>query len=306
LKNYALAICISFVLLGCKSTFDEGKAPLSGDSDVYAEPLIKQLRSHTNFQIVYLEDDGLSVPKENANLGPWKESYRTGKYEMPVIQGIIQDQKWIETTTDWPKHNQSLAVDIAHMADFPSDYINKTITTSAMYNGFTIGVHPATGGGADFHGEMVYNLWIYSRQMNETDGTLSPSVLISTKKPNDAGPEVLGGVPDALPGNRLVVGYGFRLSHGTFKTMWLYTAPYNATTKRLEINDVNDIIIYVREPSHKMGQDALTAPQMVIRTWDLYQYVEPLKRTFVTGLSMTSSGNGKNVIRLGIQYATIY
>jgi hypothetical protein len=159
----------------------------------------------------------------------------------------------------------------------------------------------ATGVGADYHNKNVHNFWM-TGVLKYADGSLGGNVRFTTANYGEENTfEVIAELAQTLIPRRVVIGYGFRLKDSKFKTFWLYTAPYNAAARRVVINEVDDVVIYV--PYSKHGDRPTDNPQMIVRTFDYCDQHQQLVRAFVTGIGMTT--NSSTVTRLGIQITTV-
>ncbi len=99
-----------------------------------------------------------------------------------------------------------------------------------------------------------------------------------------------------------MIGYGVTVRNDNVQTLWIYTAPYDEATQRIVVNSVNDVHILLQNPTPAGAQPGNNI-EMVIRTFDRIDQVEPFRRTFVTGIGASVSND--NIQRLGMRITTI-
>lgn len=309
-RNLVLWLLFSGILLsGCteKNLMDDSLLtdPVSG-----FDQKLDELRQFKDFPVVYYDPEefkgkAFEVYDAETSAQIDKDLRGTQSASNPGTQ--IVEQRWYETEIQIPPNgwNNITRIYASYVGTEKwtrPDNRHKHFQTTAYQEWYGPNFYPMVGAGADFHNGIVYNMWL-SGSLMYADGTLGGNVIFTTAKPGDSSPEVFFETSAQTFPRRVVIGLGYKLSGGKFVTQWTYTAPYDPVSRRLAVTVPTDIWIYI--PTHKNGSSASDTPQMIVRSWDYCDEWQQFVRTYVTGVSMTTRGDGKGLERFGLQFTTI-
>jgi len=143
-----------------------------------------------------------------------------------------------------------------------NDFSNSGITGISVYSNYTLGNNP------QLYKENTSNL--------EVNFALSPSA-----------------------NQDVVIGAGIRVSSSDLKGIWIYTAPYNPTTKKIDITSANDVNVYIYEA----GPHGYLNQEVELRTWDIYGTTGAIQDKFIIGFG--GSTHKSNATRVGLRIAKL-
>ena len=143
-----------------------------------------------------------------------------------------------------------------------NDFSNSGITGISVYTDYTLGNNPQI--------------------TKHNTSTLEVNYALSTTAPQD-----------------VVIGVGIRVSSSDLKGMWIYTAPYNPTTKKIDISSPSDVNVYV----YQVGPHGYLTQEVELRSWDVYTSTGAIQDKFIIGFG--GGTHKSNATRVGLRFAKL-